>query len=75
MLFPFAFHYLMFSLASLGFPGGSVGKENACSAADAGDTGLSPELGRSPGGRHGNPHQYSYQENPMDRRVWWASAP
>ena len=54
MLFPFAFHYLMFSLASLGFPGGSVGKENACSAADAGDMGLSPELGRSPGGRHGN---------------------
>ena len=53
------FHYLMFSLASLGFPGGSVGKESACSAGDAGDTGLIPGLGRSPGGRHGNPHRYS----------------
>ena len=67
----------MFSLASLGFPGGSVGKENACSAADAGDTGLSPELGRSPGGRHGNPHslQYFCLRNPMDRGTRQATVP
>ena len=29
--------------------------------------------GRSPGGGHGNPFQYSYLENPRDRGVWWAT--
>ena len=33
-----------------GFPGGLVGKESACSAGDAGDTGLISRLGSSPGG-------------------------
>ena len=28
--------------------------------------------GRSPGGEHGNPLQYSCLENPMDREAWWA---
>ena len=37
------------------FSGGSVGKESACKAGDAGDTGSIPGLGRSPAGRHGNP--------------------
>ena len=49
------------------FPGGSVGKESACNAGDAGDVGLISGSGRSPGGGHGNPLQYSCQENPMDR--------
>ena len=40
-----------------GFPGGSDGKESACSA---GDLGLIPGLGRSPGGGDGNPLQSSY---------------
>ena len=31
-------------------------------------------LGRSPGGGHGNPLQYSCLENPMDRGAWWATA-
>ena len=31
-----------------------------------------PELGRSPGGGHGNPLQYSFLENPMDRGAWRA---
>jgi len=44
-----------------------LGKESACNAGDAGDVGLIPELGRSPGGGHGNPLQYSCLENPMDR--------
>ena len=44
----------------MGFPGGSDGKEPACSA---GDLGLVPGLGRSPGGGHGNPLQYSCLEN------------
>ena len=52
----------------VGFPGGSDGKESAC---DAGDLGLIPGLGRSPGGGNGNPLQYSCLENPMDRGVWW----
>ena len=36
---------------------------------DAGDTGLIPGLGRSPGERHGNPLQYSCLNNPMDSRA------
>ena len=31
-----------------------------------------PGLGRSPGGGHGNPLQYSCLENPVDRGAWWA---
>ena len=31
---------------------------------------LIPESGRSPGGGHGNPLQYSCLENPMDRGAW-----
>ena len=50
-----------------GFPGGWDGKESAC---NAGDLGSIPGLGRSPGGGHGNPLQYSCLENPMDREVW-----
>ena len=47
------------------------GKESACSAGNARDLGLSPGLGRSPGGGNGNPFQYSCLENPMDRGAWW----
>ena len=47
-------------------------KEWACHA-HAGDVGLIPELGRSPGGGHGNPLQYSCLGNPMDRGAWWAT--
>ena len=46
------------------------GKE---SAHNAGDTGLIPESGRSPGEGHGNPLQYSCLENPMDRGAWQAT--
>ena len=53
----------------LGFPDGSAGKESACSV---GDPGSISGLGRSPGGGHGNPLQYSYLENPMDREAWQA---
>ena len=35
--------------------------------------GLIPGSGKSPGGRHGNPLQYSSLENPMDREVWLAT--
>ena len=37
------------------------------------DTGSIPGLGRSPGGEHGNPPQYSCLENPMDRGAWRAT--
>ena len=50
---------------NLGFPGGSEGKESAC---DAGVLGSIPGLGRSPGGGHGNPLQYSCLENPHGQR-------
>ena len=43
-----------------GFPGDSDGKDSTC---NAGDPGSIPELGRSPGGGHGNPLQYSCLEN------------
>ena len=49
------------------------GKEFAYNAGDARDTGSIPQLGRSPGGGHGNLLQYSCLENPMDRGAWWAT--
>ena len=54
----------------LGFPGGSDGKESFCSA---GDLGLIPGLGRSPGERNGYPLQYSDLENSVDRGAWQAT--
>ena len=54
------------TLPALGFPGGSAGKESAC---NAGDLGLIPELGRSPGEEKGYPLQYSDLENSMDSTV------
>ena len=39
---------------------------------DAGDTGLIPGSGRSPGEQNGNPLQYSCQDNPIDRGAWQA---
>ena len=53
-----------------GFPGGSDGKESACKM---GDLGLIPGLGRSPGGQHGNPLQYSGLESSMDRGARWTT--
>ena len=53
--------------------GGSVEKESACNAGDVEDKVSIPGLGRSPGEGHGNPLQYPCLENPMDRRLWWAS--
>ena len=50
---------------SLGFPGGSDGKEFSCTV---GDLGSFPELGRSPGGGHDNPVQYSCLESSHGQR-------
>ena len=49
-----------------------VVKNPPASAGGAWDQGLIPGSGRSPGGGHGNPLQYSCLENPMDRGAWWA---
>ena len=58
------------TLSTLYFSGGSNGKESAC---NAGDPGLIPELGRSPGEGNGYLLQYSCLENFMDRGFWWAT--
>ena len=57
----------LFPLVRLHSSGGSDGKESAC---NAGDLGSIPGSGRSPGGGHGHPLQYSCLENPMDREAW-----
>ena len=54
----------------MGFPGGSVSEEPTCNAGDTGDVGSIPGWGRSPGGEHGNPLQYSWQVDPVDRGAW-----
>ena len=51
----------------IGFPGGSMRTESACNGSSA------PGWGRSPGGGHGNPLQYTRLGDPMDRGAWWAT--
>ena len=52
------------------FPGGSVVKNLL---ANAGDLGVIPRWGISPGVWNGNPLQYFHLGNPMDRGAWWAT--
>ena len=59
---------LVVSNFNRGFPGCSDSKESAC---NAGDVGLVPGLGRSPGERKGSPLQYSCLEHSMNRGAWW----
>ena len=60
----------MYNWASQGAP---VTQNLPANAGDARDVGSIPGLGRSPGGRPGNPLHYSCLENPMDRGAWWAT--
>ena len=53
----------------MSFPGGSDGKESTCNVRELGSI---LGLGRSPGEGHGNPLQYCYLENSMNRGTWWA---
>ena len=62
------FYYL--SKHCWGFPGGSVIKHLLASA---GDAGLTPGLGKSPGEGNMNTLQYSCLGNPIDRGAWWAT--
>ena len=50
-----------------------VVKNLPANAEDVRDVGSVPESGRSPGGGHGNPRQYSCLENPMERGTWRAT--
>ena len=56
-------HFNRTFLIVVGFPGGSDDKASAC---NAGDPGLIPGSGRSPGEGNGNPLQHSCLENPID---------
>ena len=58
------------NIMSEGFPGGSEVKNLL---AYAGDTGLIPGLGRSPGEENSNLLQYSCLGNPLDGGAWWAT--
>ena len=77
-------YYVIFAAKNLevewsprGSLGGSVSKESTCNAKEtvcnAGDLGLIPGSGRSPGEGSGSPLQYSYLETPMDRGTWRAT--
>ena len=57
----------------LDFPSGTMVKNLPANTGDAGNSGSVPGLGRSPGGRHGNPLQYSCLENPMGKGAWQAA--
>ena len=53
----------------MGYPSGSVIKNPCLPMQEM--RGSIPVLGRSPGEGNGDPLQYSYLENPMDRGAWW----
>ena len=57
----------------MGFLAGLVVKNLPANEGDIRDMGPIPGSGRSPGGEHGNPLQYSCLENSMDRGAWWAT--
>ena len=57
-------------MRTLGFPGGSDGKESTC---NVGNLGSIPGLGRSPGEGNSYPLQYSFLKNSMDRGLWRAT--
>ena len=61
---------LMANIIRKGLPSGVVVKNPST---NVGDAGLIPESGRSPGGGHGNPLQYSCLKNPMDRGACWVT--
>ena len=48
-------------------------KNPPADAGDMGDAGLTPGLGKTPGGGNCNPLQYSCLENSMDREAWWTT--
>ena len=67
LLFCFVFLLPCHAAYGWGFPGAQVVKNPPASEGDVRDVGSISEWGRSPGGGHGNPLQYSGLENTMDR--------
>ena len=65
--------FRMIKVVIYGLPQWLSSKESAWSAGAAGDMGLIPGLGRYLVEGHGNPFQYSCQENPIDRGAWLAA--
>ena len=61
------YHYVVYVLVKFSTPNG---KESTC---NAGDSGLIPGSGRSPGGGNCNPLQYSCLENSINSGTWWAA--
>ena len=61
---PFSNSLFQYCFTCIWIPARLRGKESTCTTGDAGSI---PGLGRSPGGGHGNPLQYSCLENPMGR--------
>ena len=61
--------FLFRSMGYVGFPAGASGEKPACQSRRLGAL---PGSGKSPGGRHGNPLQYSRLENSQDRGAWQA---
>ena len=57
----------------MGFPGGAAVKNLPADTGGTGDEGSTPGPGRSPGLGNGNPLQYSWLQNSMDRGAWWAT--
>ena len=70
MCFSLESFFNVYFILGWAFPGGAVVKNLP---ANAGDMGLTPELGRSPREGNGNPLNYSSLGNPMDREAWWAT--
>ena len=66
-LYPRRNHYADFSQLAL------VVKNLSVNAGDREAVGKIPGSGRSPGGGHGNPLQYSGLENPLDRGAQWVT--
>ena len=64
----FLIYFIIFVI--VGFPHSSVGQESAC---NAGDPGLIPMSGRSPGEGNGYQLQYSCLGNSMDKGTWQAT--
>ena len=57
---------------NMGFPCGTVAKNLLANVGDSRDLGSIPGLKRFPGVGNGNPFEYFYLENPLDRGVWWS---
>ena len=64
-------HFLFSPL--FGLAGGASGKESTSQCRRHRDVDSIPGSGRSPGGGHGNPFQYSCLEDPVDPGAWWAT--